>query len=249
MKLEICKRLYDINYFFDNCDGLVKINWRKIEINTDSENTVSEWIIDKEKPFKKYEIPSAITFCEGIKSEKKDINSGLEFWWCMNESCFGCTIQGHRNWEDYTMIDFLNIFKYNINEKEYIKFVHFLNRFERLKSHLYCKECGEIMYPAETSIITVHAVTQFKCVNDKCANNKEKIYLNDCLNSRCKAIVDSRISQKCKNDWYICTMCGSCCSHATFENRLKFWQKNSDLTNASSIPPYFLHSRRHLTRT
>ena len=65
----------------------------------------------------------------------------------------------------------------------------------------------------------------------------EIIYLNDCLNGRCKNIIDSRKSKKCINDWYICDECGCCCSHAAFERRLKFWNKYN-----GTQPGYLMHA-------
>lgn len=127
------------------------------------------------------------------------------------------------------MLDFCEILGFNTDETNrmgdfipkghYYQFIGMVNRFNQLLEKLYCADCGEILYPVDTSHFAAHTVVRFYCVNTNCSNNDE-IYLNDCLNRQCNSVIDSRVSKKCSNGLYICDMCGSCCSHAMLNRRL-----------------------------
>jgi cold shock CspA family protein len=198
-------KLNDGNYFNDNLHLL------KIEKNY------------KEKPI-------GIQYCCGQKSPKLSETSRKEFWWCNNSPCFQNNINHHQSWKEYTLFDFMNILEFNIDEQKkdgsivyeglYTRFVTFINRFNKLLEKLYCLECNHVLYPAESSNFAAYSVTKFICKNDNCSCKNQIVYLNHCLNHQCNATIDSRVSKKCNNNWYICNECGSCCSHATYERRL-----------------------------
>lgn len=171
------------------------------------------------------EKPIGIEYCCGQEAQNEN-----NFWWCNQNKCFENNIKLHNDWQEYTLFDFMSILNLNLNEltrKEkfnykiglYTRFVVFLNRFNRLLEKLYCSECTHILYSVETGNFHANSVTKFVCKNENCSCKKE-IYLNNCLNGQCNAIIDSRESKQCTNGWYICPECGSCCSHIAFERRL-----------------------------
>ena len=182
--------------------------------------------------FKRTEIPRGISFCDGRISKIPDNMFKKDFWWCSGQKCFKkCeSIHNVDGWENYTLLDFCEIFKLNtdstnstndfIPKGRYIQFIGLINRFNNLLKKLYCNDCNEILSPVENANFAAYSVVRFRCSNDKC-QNKEVIYLNHCLNGQCNSIIDSRISKKCNNGLYICDNCGSCCSNAMSERRLK----------------------------
>ena len=171
--------------------------------------------------------PIGIEYCCGQEAQGND-----KFWWCNQTQCFKNNINEHSNWQEYTLFDFMNILALSLKEYSrdgifiyqiglYTRFVTFFNRFNHLLEKMYCKECEHILYPKETANFHAHSVTKFNCKNKACSKNDNEIYLNNCLNSQCNEIIDSRESIKCENNWYICHKCGSCCSHIAFERRLR----------------------------
>lgn len=187
--------------------------------------------------FKRAEVPNGISFCEGRLANKIDETYKKNFWWCTGLECYEkCeTIHTPDQWENYTLLDFCEILGLNtdeINHKgdfvpkgHYYQFIGLINRFNQLLEKLYCQDCKEILYPIDTSNFAAYAVVRFQCVNSNCSN-REEVYLNHCLNGKCKTIIDSRISKKCSNGLYICDNCGSCCSHEMFKRRLSNLQLN-----------------------
>jgi len=183
--------------------------------------------------FKRKDIPSGITYCEGRIANKPHELFKRDFWWCGGQPCFNkCeTIHQPAGWEKYTLIDFCEILELNTDEVNKMGDIipkghlyHFnalINRFNRLLDHLYCKDCSHILYPSDfgTSHFATYSLVRFTCRNENCSN-KEEIYLNHCLNGKCNYIIDSRVSKKCSNGLFICGTCGSCCSHAMLQRRL-----------------------------
>lgn len=193
---------------------------RKFEHNKDLIKIVKN---PKEKPI-------GYSFCCGQESQKLS-NTGNKFWWCNQTPCFQMNIKEHDNWEEYTLFDFaktlnLNLLEVTSDRHEYAiglytRFITLINRFNRLLERLYCLECGHVLYPLESSNFHAQSVTKFMCKNENCQSNDKEVYLNNCLNGQCNAIIDSRRSMKCTNGWYICEDCGSCCSHIAMERRSK----------------------------
>lgn len=182
--------------------------------------------------FDRIDKPTDILFCEGRLANKVDNNFKKEFWWCNGRPCFAkCeTIHPPNDWEKYTLLDFCVILGINTDETNhmgdfipkgyYYQYIGLINRFNRLLEKLYCRECGDILFPIETAHFAAHNVVWFMCENEKCSQHHHKIYLNHCLNGQCNSIIDSRDSKECHNGLYICDKCGSCCSHAMLERRL-----------------------------
>lgn len=177
------------------------------------------------------EKPAGYIFCCGHESQKCS-NSGNKFWWCNGGACYDNNITIHENWEEYTLFDLVNIMGFNLAEHSkdgnfiykiglYTRFVEILNKFDIFLKHIYCHDCGNILYPSETSNYHGSLATTYVCKNEDCPSNEKEIYLNNCLNGQCNNIIDSRESKKCPNGWYICKECGSCCSTIAMDNRIK----------------------------
>lgn len=179
-------------------------------------------------------------FCDGLESQKLS-NSGKIFWWCDQSLCFQSNIVIHENWKEYTLFNFMKIFDLNLEEKKsdgtvfkiglYSRFITLLNRFNKLLEKMYCNECDHVLYPIESSNYNAYSVTRFICKNEKCNSKNNIVYLNHCLNGKCKEIIDSRISKKCPNGRYICLKCGSCCSTNSFQRT----QQNLNITGGSEL--------------
>lgn len=192
------------------------------------------------------EIPNGIRFCEGQIAQNIHYTHKKKFWWCANQECFENIENLHSNneWENYTLLDFLNILGLNVVESgaygtfdigHYNKYISHINRFNQLLEKIYCEECKHILYPVESSNYAAYTVVKFQCKNEKCNKYHEVIYLNHCLNGKCNAIIDSRVSKKCTNGLYICEKCGACCSHAMFKRRLDALQTTGGLLPADLI--------------
>ena len=194
--------------------------------------------------FEKNDIPSGIMFCEGRLATNNHKWFNRPFWWCCNQPCFdNCeTIHGSDNWEDYTLLDFMIIMGFNLDDGnrvgdiiergKYYQFISIINRFNRLLERLYCERCENILYPIEESNYAHYRVTHFHCENQECSEYHREIYLHHCLNGKCKSIIDSRRSKKCPNGLYICSdvNCGCCCSHDMMSRRLENLQSTSSST-------------------
>jgi cold shock CspA family protein/ferric iron reductase protein FhuF len=185
--------------------------------------------------FKREEVPSGIKFCEGRLSKNKDRMFNRDFWWCCNQPCFSNseTIHSAENWHEYTLLDFLNIFGFNlddvnrsgdyIDKGKYYQFISTINRFNRLLERMYCEDCGDILFPVDDSHYAHYRVVRFHCENKECSQLHKEIYLHHCLNGKCNGIIDSRKSKKCPNGLYICSNveCGCCCSHDMMKRRME----------------------------
>ncbi|NEU10096.1 hypothetical protein GZH53_17355 [Flavihumibacter sp. R14] len=199
--------------------------------------------------YKRSEKPPGIKYCEGRLANKKHDTLNRDFWWCRGGPCFeNCeTSHNPEQWERYTLLDFCNILGFDTDERnkmqdlvpkgQYYKFVSLINRFGRLLERLYCNDCGQILFPTDTSHFAAYTVVRFSCNNDKCGEFEKEVYLTHCLNGRCSGIIDSRISQRCSNGLIICDDCGTCCSHEMFKRRLE----NLSLTGGY-IHPELVHA-------
>jgi cold shock CspA family protein len=212
------KYIDEVIEFGKRYDFLFKLgnNYNYYELNSHLINIVKK---ENQKPI-------GIEYCCGQEAQAEE-----NFWWCNQTQCFKNNIKEHSNWQEYTLFDFMKILGLSLKEDSkdggfiyqiglYTRFVTFLNRFNHLLEKMYCNECGHVLYPVETSNFHKFSVTKFICKNEVCSS-KEEVYLNNCLNGQCNEIIDSRESEQCTNNWYICHKCGSCCSHIALERRLK----------------------------
>ena len=182
--------------------------------------------------YRRGEVPPGIAYCEGRLANQPDPLLHKPFWWCANQKCQEKCETHHTapDWASYTLLDFCELLGLNTDETNhmndfipygrYYQFMGLINRFNRLLKKLYCTECKEILHPVYTSHFAAYTVVRFCCTNTGCGQHDKTIYLNHCLNGQCNAIIDSRVSKKCKNGLYICDTCGSCCSHNMLERRL-----------------------------
>lgn len=163
-------------------------------------------------------------FCEGMKSQKK--YKGHDCWICRHMTCYETcrNLHGPEQWEKYTLLDFLSILGFDtegllqittvgnvVPDGKYLQFIGFVNRFREVLEHLYCRACGKVMLPYDTSNYNSYAVTQFSCYNPDCPEYKNCVYINHCMNGYCLAVIDSRDTKECPNHWRICPECASCC--------------------------------------
>ena len=199
----------------------------KIDFGRGNEYARNEHFIT---PYKSDPVEFVREFCDGViykEIEGRDI----PIIWCGSERCFQHCRNEHDkdNWEDYTMLDFCRILDFNTDAVDmqgdtkkngaYLMFVSWVNWFNMMLDHLYCKECGMILSPDIISRVGRYGVTQFSCRNEDCKMRGESIYLNTCLNKLCRSVIDSRDCKQCPNDWYICPTCGSCCSNDMISRR------------------------------
>jgi hypothetical protein len=197
-------------------------------------------------------------FCDGIEAQAVHKTYNKEFWWCKNQPCFETDVKGHKidEYNEFSLLDFIWILKLDVVEKsrygkfdhgKYIQFVSLINRFRLLLDKIYCRSCHEILYPVESSNFAAYSVVRFNCVNNNCTEFSKIIYLNHCLNGKCKSIIDSRDSQKCSNGLYICSNCGSCCSHGMFERRHKTLTETGGFIPTDLLPK-IKEKKGHLER-
>lgn len=211
-------RQFNIEGYFDLCEGKSFVS---VEKDEDEKEHIS--IVRSNN------IPSGVKFCEGRKSHDLDKNHNLPFWWCRNSMCFNPCHSEHNvnDWKNYTLRDFLRILKIQYDEESYDTFLGWVNRINTLLSRLNCRGCGKILKPNNQTNYSFYRVNSFKCDNENC-NHKEIVYLNHCLNGKCKYLIDSRDSVKCENGMYICSNpeCGDCCSTEVFAKRIQFLKLN-----------------------
>lgn len=214
-----------------NISDIGKSAERILENYTDSEYREAVRGISELKEWKE-DMPH-ITFCEGRESQKKE---EADVWWCVGHNpCNNCAITLHpiEKWQDYTLYDFCKILGFDLVEEnryghfcsgKYALFITSINRFNNLLEHLYCRECGEILYPVENNYSVVGATT-FHCINEKCSQFHKSVYLNHCYKKKCRGIIDSRDEARCPNNLVICKSCGTCCSTEMFRYRLDKLQR------------------------
>ena len=191
-----------------------------------------------------------------VKNQIRLVDEEMHIRWCRNLPCLENNIKHHKNWEKYTLFDFMNILGFNMNEQKkdgsifydgiYTRFVEFINRFNRLLEKLYCTECNHVLYPVESSNFGAYSVTKFICKNNNCSCTTQIVYLNHCLNPQCNVTIDSRISKKCSNGLYICEECGSCCSCKMFQKRLDNLSTNGK--NDSRLGQLITNNEGHLEK-
>jgi cold shock CspA family protein len=169
--------------------------------------------------------PRNCHFCEGrhLGQHRK---WGRDFWWCRSGGCFDAnrSTRSPGNWENYTLRDFISLLGLGgekVDGKDYGRYMGMLNRFRQLLDRLKCRQCDQYMHPVDDSAYAHYRVTHFHCVNDKCSQYGEEVYLHHCLNSACSKVIDSRDTEQCPNGWWICTSenCGACCSTETMKKR------------------------------
>lgn len=169
---------------------------------------------------KLYERPVGITFCDAVKSQYEE-NLERYFYWCCNGKCYAPCQNDHIHleWNQYSLRDFIKILNLPFEENKYYRFVSVVNRANRLLEKLQCNSCKRLLRDARTSEFAFYRVTTFHCTNPACEQYHNVVYLNHCLNWRCLNVVDSRISKKCPNGWFICDSCNNCCSQEKIERR------------------------------
>jgi cold shock CspA family protein len=217
--------LLSLNGFFENCWG------RNIPDKTEELDDKSKRIIT----LKTLAIPRNVEFCEGVrfKEDGKDRTYKHDCWWCRGGSCYNANQSSElpKNYNNYSLANFLSILKIPYDQKGYFDFLGLLNKMNVFLKHLKCRSCSNILKPNKEKYYSYYRISSFICSNPQC-DNKQSIYLNHCLGarktaikSRCDNLIDSRDSVRCNYSKhhpldkyeqygpYICNLCGSCCSH------------------------------------
>jgi hypothetical protein len=218
-----------LNVLYKHIENNIK---EKLNLSSYFEECQGRMYIDKHslKLYRTYK--SGSEFCD-CSQQLKSINyyTGKKSWWCNGGACLErCeTIHSKEQWEEYTLLDFCEIFSFNtdgrkkngeINSKGlYYNFISLINHCNFLFKHLFCRDCNHVIYPSESANLASRNVTKFHCINEKCENNTE-IYLNRCFGCG-NSIIDSRDSKQCPSGWYICEHCGTCCSKQKMDQRYK----------------------------
>ncbi|MEJ4046896.1 cold-shock protein [Erwinia sp. SLM-02] len=114
-----------------------------------------------------------------------------------------------------------------------IKLAAWFNRIRELFARLCCRSCGLLMVPnmkysrVEATVWdpeskgfvrrpfqAAYRLTVFKCASHGCEQFDISHYINHCIGYKCSEIIDARdLTEKCDEGRYICTSCGSCCTH------------------------------------
>lgn len=159
----------------------------------------------------------------------KDSNKGksdvlnIPFLWCNGKKCasFGLksqTISECNSWEDYSLYHISEIIGFPMintsNGKFEAKqpmrtFVSTINKAKDIFEYMKCKCCNHLIAPRNNGN-AFNDYHYFECVNNTCSEFKKTIYLNHCYN--CNNVIDSRETNKCNNNSYICNHCLSCCN-------------------------------------
>ncbi len=214
--------ILQITGYFDECDGRcsVLIKEKKDEAGK---------VIHTDIVYNKDENNKAINhpICDGRKANHNSGNDqaltkeNIDFWWCANQRCYKPARKLHNpeEWEQYSLMDFLNILNIEFNENDLVIYLSIINKTNRFLKHLRCRQCNNILYPRGRSNYAFYGVNNFTCNNENCSEIDKEVYLSHCLNGFCNMIIDSRDSVKCKNGWYICNYCYACCSTKKLEKR------------------------------
>ena len=218
-----------ISGFFDECTG--RCNVDVVEIKNDEGEVIDKKIVYQRKEHDKARYHP---ICDGRKAIDKNglpalsKDKKLEFWWCENKPCYKTSRELHnsKDWEKYTLIDFLNILKVDFNEDTLEIYLNIINKANRFLSHLKGGKCNNILHPK--SKYAFWGITWFYCNNISCVKCSEYIYLSHCLNGFCGMVIDSRDSVKCKPEgfaescgWYVCNFFHSCCTTPQLIRRKK----------------------------
>lgn len=171
--------------------------------------------------------------CDGQISIKNGVlnlsRGGKHFWWCKNKQCFRISRRYANhvdNWKNYTLIDFLGILGI-LNQDNYqdmddkIGLLYgTINHVNKFLSRLNCRGCKCLLKPNGNSNYTFYRVRNFSCENPNCTNPDRDVYLSHCSNGfKCSGIIDSRVSERCSNNFVICNECFACCDEKRLTNR------------------------------
>lgn len=146
-------------------------------------------------------------------------DGGRNFWWCKNKKCFKISRITQEDWENYTIIDFLEILKIPYQNDTIEILYGLVNRVNRFLEHLNCKSCKKLLKPDGNSNYTFYRVSTFSCKNPECINPDKSVYISHCSNGHCDGTIDSRNAKRCDNNFVICNKCFACCSQELLNRR------------------------------
>lgn len=155
-------------------------------------------------------------------------NGEYHYMWCRNKLCFETTRapKNLENWQEYSLIDLLNILKIPYNSEQIEILYATINHINRFLSHMNCRSCGCLLKPQGSSNYSFYRVSSFYCDNNFCENPDKNVYISHCSNGYCNGTIDSRNSQKCNNGWVICRECFACCDKERLDKRNEYRLSN-----------------------
>lgn len=232
-----------VDGYFDLCHGRTCEHFRSLNSNpaTHNERYLGDGnqINEKQYFYVREEIEyydtdkQNVIICDGRWSIDKNGNLNLSegkyhFMWCRNKVCFETTRvpKNIENWQEYSLIDLLNILKISYNPEQIEILYATINHINRFLSHMNCRSCGCLLKPQGSSNYSFYRVSSFYCDNNFCQNPDKDVYISHCSNGYCNGTIDSRNSHKCDNGWVICSECFACCDKERLDKRNKYRQYN-----------------------
>ena len=169
----------------------------------------------------KYYIGRRKIYCAPYLSDMPQLLTGRKCAICRGDLCFLTCIKTDPHWKKYGLIHILQIMGYTVIDdteagyipnQAYNQFVNQINKAIKFSKRLVCRECGHILFPAQTK-----GHNRYKCLSPNCKEYNKEVYLNYCHKCK-KGLIDSRDTKQCPNGLYICPDCNSCCSNEFFES-------------------------------
>jgi len=144
-----------------------------------------------------------------IQVEKRNI------FYCQSKIC-GDPNYAKKKYFEPSKLTIQNI----VINRQVVMLASWLNKYLHVLHNAYCNECKRPLAPklnANRKELVRYKATKFECTNIECSAKAKPVYLNNCSNKFCKALIDSRITKiKCNNGFYICKECYSCCNNYHF---------------------------------
>ncbi len=163
----------------------------------------------------------------------------IEFFWCRGQECFRNCLSSQvlancNTWKTYTLLHLSEIIGFQMIERKDVlyetkevvsRFISAANKARQKYKKLKCRECGHLIFNSQTRGSDFNQFNYFECLNPNCSQYRQSVYVNFCF--RCKkGLIDSRDTQRCPNNWYICPSCLSCCDDQQYERKAQKYKLN-----------------------
>ncbi len=212
--------------------------------------------------FDKYNSPFLISrpfhhdiFCAPSANYSKDLDYNstvnLPFYRCRGKECYKSrltnqTLATVTSWKEYSLLHILEILGFPlVSQQSDMPVAHkvladtiaIVNKSEIFFNRMTCQECGHLLFPSGSNKFNQY--NYFECRILSCNEKFKKIYLNYCF--RCvKGLIDSRISKKCPDGWYICPDCQSCCDSSIYRRMADRY-----IRYKMTVPPHIAAKLEH----
>lgn len=221
---------FSINNFLNKCDGRKYYSMKKWE-----KSGISRWYMESDVLHESWDdYDSHDFYCEGRPWKReniwdaqtnKPITKKIDFYWCRNKSCAGRNDKADltQKYYHWTLAEITEALKIPVEKNVLANLAGWVNRINRILSHLFCRNCNEILRPLpyNPTLLGYYAVPVFQCINTNCREYGKKVRLTHCLNGRCESHsknepLDSRDCESCRpNDpnhtGLKCNYCGQSC--------------------------------------